>query len=118
MRDDPGMDADQVHAHCLAKPGAVLDEPWPEDHVVKVGGKIFAFLGADTVGVKCGADAEQAAEWRARYPGAVRVSPYIGRYGWNVVALDGAVPDQEIVELLDGSYDDVVRRLPKGKRPA
>lgn len=106
-----------MRAHCLAKPGAVPDEPWPEDHVVKVGGKIFVFLGEDSVGVKCGADAEQASEWRTRYPEAVTISPYIGRYGWNVVSLSGTVPDHEIVELLDGSYDDVVRRLPKSKRP-
>jgi predicted DNA-binding protein (MmcQ/YjbR family) len=106
-------------AYCLAKPGAVPDTPWEEDLVAKVGGKIFAFLGG---GVKCGRDADEAAELRQRFPGAVTVMPYIGRYGWNSVALDGAVgdipDDDELRELVDASYDAVVARLPKRLRPA
>lgn len=43
--------------------------------------------------------------------------PYIGRYGWNTVELNGTIPDEEIIELVDTSYDDVVARLPKSKRP-
>ncbi|MGH4017526.1 MAG: MmcQ/YjbR family DNA-binding protein [Pseudonocardiaceae bacterium] len=111
------MDHDEVTRYCFAKPGAVPDEPWADDPVAKVGGKIFAFLGGGQLGVKCGATAEDAAEWRQRYPGTVSVMPYIGRYGWNTVELDGTVPDEEIVELIDESYDDVVARLPKSKRP-
>ncbi|MGH3795338.1 MAG: MmcQ/YjbR family DNA-binding protein [Pseudonocardiaceae bacterium] len=108
------MDHDEVTRYCLAKPGATPDEPWEDDPVAKVGGKIFAFLGGGRLGVKCGATAE---EWRQRYPGSVSVMPYLGRYGWNSVVLDGTVPDEEILELIDGSYDDVVARLPKSKRP-
>jgi predicted DNA-binding protein (MmcQ/YjbR family) len=53
-----------------------------------------------------------------RYPGTVAVSAYIGRYGWNRVELDGAIPDDELRELVDASYDAVVAKLPKAKRPA
>ncbi len=28
-------------------PGAVVDHPWGDDRVYKVGGKIFVFFGAD-----------------------------------------------------------------------
>jgi predicted DNA-binding protein (MmcQ/YjbR family) len=111
------VDREAVVAYCLAKPGAVPDEPWEDDLVAKVGGKIFAFLGGDGVGVKCGRNADEAAEWRQRYPEAVSVMAYIGRYGWNSVRLDGTVPEDEIQELIDASYDDVVSRLPKSKRP-
>lgn len=104
-------------AYCMAKPGAVPDEPWEGDLVAKVGGKIFAFLGGDGIGVKCGATADEAGEWRDRYPDHVSVMAYIGRYGWNSVRLDGTIPDDEILELIDSSYADVVRRLPKSKRP-
>lgn len=111
------MNQDEIVAYCLAKPGATPDEPWEDDLVAKVGGKIFAFLGGDGVGVKCGRDAEEAAELRQRYPEAVSVMAYIGRYGWNSVALDGTLPDDELRELIDASYDAVVARLPKSRRP-
>lgn len=89
--------------------------------MAKVGGKVFAFLdnGADGGGVgrKCGRDADEAGELRDRYPGTVTVSAYVGRYGWNSIALDGAIPDDELLELIDASYDAVVAKLPKAKRP-
>lgn len=110
-------------AYCLAKPGAEPDEPWEGDLVAKVGGKIFAFLGGGDdgggVGVKCGRDADEAAELRLRFPEAVSVTPYIGRYGWNTVRL-GVTPgpdDAELRELVDASYDAVVARLPRRLRP-
>jgi predicted DNA-binding protein (MmcQ/YjbR family) len=110
----------ELLAYCLAKPGAWPDEPWEGDTVVKVGDKVFAFLGADdgdSVGLKCGRTAEEAGEWRSRYRADVTVTPYIGRYGWNTFAVGGDVPDAEIYERIDASYDDVVSRLPKAKRP-
>ena len=111
-----------VVAYCLAKPGAVPDTPWEEDLVAKVGGKIFAFLGGNGVGLKCGRDADEAAELRLRFPDTATVMPYIGRYGWNSVALDGAIgdipDDDELRELVDASYEAVVARLPKRLRPA
>jgi predicted DNA-binding protein (MmcQ/YjbR family) len=114
------MKVDEVVAHCMAKPGAEETYPWGDaELVVKVGGKAFAFIGlaAGTVGLKCGVSAEEAGEWRDRYPDDIQVSDYIGRYGWNRVQLGGAVPDDDVLELLDTSYDAVVAKLPKSKRP-
>lgn len=114
------MTVDDVVSYCLAKPGAEETYPWGE-LVVKVGGKAFAFVGktSGTVGVKAGRTAEEAAgEWCARYPDVVTPSAYIGRYGWIKVPLGGAVPDDEVRELVDTSYADVVARLPKKRRPA
>jgi predicted DNA-binding protein (MmcQ/YjbR family) len=108
---------DELVAYCLAKPGAVEDEPWEGDVVAKVGGKIFAFLGGGGLGVKCGATADEAAELRHRYPEHVTVMPYIGRHGWNSVLVDGTIPDEELRELVDESYDAIVAKLPKRLRP-
>lgn len=104
--------------YCLAKPGALPDEPWDGDVVAKVGGKIFAFVGGgQSVGLKCGATRDDADELIARFPGDVTPMAYIGRYGWNSVRVGGAVPDDEIFELVDMSYDAIVAKLPKAKRP-
>jgi predicted DNA-binding protein (MmcQ/YjbR family) len=105
----------------LAKPGAWVDEPWEGDRVVKVGpsaaGKIFAFLGSTAVGLKCGAQREEADEWLARFPDDASVMAYIGRFGWNSLELGRATPDDELAEALDRSYELVVGGLPKRLRP-
>ena len=115
------MTYDELLAYCLAKPGAWQDEPWEGDVVVKVGSKVFAFLGtptSDRVGVKCGATREIADEWLHRYPDDAHPSAYIGRSGWNRLIIDGAIPREELLEAVDASYDTVVSKLPKRERPA
>ena len=112
-----------MQALCAELPGAWPDNPWDHQHpVFKVGpgerGKIFAFLGADTVGVKAGATREVADEWLHRYPDHASVMAYIGRSGWNDLALDGAIPDEELIEAVEESYRLVVSRLPRKDRPA
>lgn len=111
----------EMLAYCLAKPGAWQDEPWDGDVVAKVGSKIFVFLGTDeaaAIGLKCGATREAANEWLARYPQDASVMAYIGRSGWNSLRIGGAIPDDEILEAIDASYDAVVAKLPKKERPA
>lgn len=115
MRHDP------LHAHALAKPGAWPDSPWEGDLVAKVGpgerGRIFAFLGATTLGVKCGLSREEADEWLDRFPGDATVMAYLGRSGWNTLRTDGAIPSDELVAAIDDSYDMVVARMPRRDRP-
>lgn len=114
------MTLDELLAHCLAKPGAWLDEPWESDVVVKVGSKIFAFLGpadSGSVGVKCAATRDAADEWLLRYPDDASAMAYIGRSGWNTLRFNGAIPDDEVLEAVDASYETVVSKLPKKERP-
>ncbi len=109
----------ELISYCLTKPGAWQDEPWEDDVVAKVGSKIFAFFGArEAVGLKCGPSREAADEWLLRYPEDASVMAYIGRSGWNTLRLDGAIPDDEIIEAIDASYDAIVAKLPKKDRPA
>ena len=106
-----------LHEYCLAKPGAWEDEPWEGDIVAKVGDKIFAFLGAGSVGLKCGPNRDVAEEWLRRFPQEATAMAYIGRYGWNTLRIDGAIPDEELCEAVDASYHAVVSKLPKKDRP-
>ncbi|WP_428966490.1 MmcQ/YjbR family DNA-binding protein [Micromonospora fluostatini] len=115
------MDRTEMLAYCLAKPGAWLDRPWAGEEVVKVGSRIFAFLGSGetgaTIGIKCGPNRDVADEWLHRYPDDARIMPYIGRAGWNTLRLDGTIPTDELVEALDASYDTVVAKLSRRERP-
>jgi predicted DNA-binding protein (MmcQ/YjbR family) len=116
------MDRSELLAYCLTKPGAWLDEPWPGDEVVKVADKIFAFFGATgsaepSVTIKCGRNADEGRELRDQYPGSVTLSRYIGHRGWNSVRLDGTICRDELEELVSSSYEAIVGKLPKSRRP-
>jgi predicted DNA-binding protein (MmcQ/YjbR family) len=52
---------------------------------------------------------------RARYP-AITAGYHLNKRHWNTVALDGSVPDEELLELIDHSYDLVVARLTRAQR--
>ena len=114
------MTQEELVAYCLAKPGAWEDQPWEGDSVAKVHTKIFAFLGSGSpasVGVKCGATREEADEWLLRYPDDASVMAYIGRSGWNTLTVGAGIPDDEILEAVDVSYDFVISKLPRKHRP-
>ncbi|HET7476805.1 MAG TPA: MmcQ/YjbR family DNA-binding protein [Dermatophilaceae bacterium] len=117
------LDRRRLLEYCLAKPGAWQDEPWEHDIVAKVGDKIFAFLGSEEqaapvrLGIKAGASRAEADEWLQQYPQDASVMAYLGRAGWNTLRVGGAIPDEEILDAVDASYEAVVARLPKSRRP-
>jgi predicted DNA-binding protein (MmcQ/YjbR family) len=112
-----GAVAARLRAAALGKPGAWEDSPWDGDTVAKVGDKIFAFLGAGSIGLKCARSRDEADEWLHRHPDDASVMAYIGRHGWNTLRTDGAISEGELVEALDTSYDLVVAGLPRRQRP-
>lgn len=108
-------------SHCLALPGAWPDKPWDHEHpVIKVGegerGKIFAFLGSGSLGIKCGTR-DEADEWLAEHPEAAHVMAYIGRSGWNTLDFNSSIEDDELFEAVEESYRLVVGKLPKKLQP-
>lgn len=118
------MTWDEARRYALEKPGAWQDEPWEGTLVAKVGDKAFVFLGAEapgaagSVGVKCGPDRDVADEWLRRYPGDATAMSHLGRYGWNSLRIGTTIPDDELTEAIDASYDTVVAKLPRHARPA
>lgn len=113
------MTVGELLAHALSLPGAWPDEPWEGDTVAKVGarpGKIFLFPGEEAVSLKLTPD--DGVELRAAYPASVGDAPYLSKKHWVRVRLDGTVPDEELRELVVGSYRLVAAGLPKGQRPA
>jgi predicted DNA-binding protein (MmcQ/YjbR family) len=112
------MDLEGFREYCLKKFGASEDTPFGEDVLVfKVAGKIFALTALDEVparaNLKC--DPDLALELRDRYE-QVRPGYHMNKKHWNTVELDSGVPDTELREMIDHSYELVVKSLPKVAR--
>jgi predicted DNA-binding protein (MmcQ/YjbR family) len=109
---------DRVIAACGAKPGSAEDYPFGDEVAVfKVAGRMFALVSLGpppgSVSLKC--DPGLAAALRDRYA-AITPGYHLNKRHWNTVALDGSVPDEELLELIDHSYELVVARLPRAQR--
>jgi predicted DNA-binding protein (MmcQ/YjbR family) len=107
-----------VISRCGAKPGAVEDYPFGDDAAVfKVAGKMFALvsLGSSPGSVSLKCDPDVALELRGQYA-AITAGYHLNKRHWNTVALDGSVPDEELLELIDHSYELVVAGLTRAER--
>ena len=115
------MTQDELIAYCLAKPGAWEDEPWEGDTVAKVGPPARArsspsWVASPSVS-RPGPTATRPTSGSLAIRDDASVMAYIGRSGWNTLRIGGAIPDDEIEEAIDTSYDLVVAKLPKSQRP-
>lgn len=112
------MTPDEVERVALELPETELDHPFgPETNVYKVAGKVFAIMvptdDPPRVTLKC--EPALALELRAQFP-AVTPGYHTNKRHWNTVVLDGGVPDDELREMVEHSFDRVVRGLPKAVR--
>ncbi len=107
----------EVKAHCDTKAGAVAEFPFgPEVEVFKVMGKMFALLSVDEPSrISLKGDPGWNEVIRQTYD-SVTAGYHLNKQHWNTVALDGDVPDDELWEMLDRSYDLVVSKLTKAQR--
>lgn len=109
---------DRVIAACNAKPGSVEDYPFSDEVAVfKVAGKMFALVTLGTavgsVSLKC--DPDLGAGLRRRYA-AITAGYHLNKRHWNTVTLDGSVPEDELLDLIDHSYELVVARQARPNR--
>lgn len=113
------MTIDQLIAYCLQKPGAYIDHPFgPESTVLKVEKRIFAqcfvLKGQDSATLNC--DRMTGQFYRDMLPGVIVRGyhcPPVQQPYFNTFPLDGSVPDDLILEMVEHSYATVVGRLPK-----
>jgi predicted DNA-binding protein (MmcQ/YjbR family) len=109
------VEVGELLEQCRGKEGVTAEHPFgPDPLVMKVAGRIFAIIdeSADpvTISLKCDPDLVQVL--RDAY---FAVSPgyHLDKRHWNTVALDGTVPDVNVADWIDDSYDLVVDNLPK-----
>ncbi|MGB0980754.1 MAG: MmcQ/YjbR family DNA-binding protein [Winogradskyella sp.] len=116
------MNIEQYRDYCLSKKAVTEHLPFNEDTLVfKVLGKMFALTslkkwenGDAFINLKCNPDYAQ--ELRAQY-NSIKPGYHMHKRLWNSVYLHtGELPPKLITQLIDHSYDMVVKGLPKKRR--
>jgi len=109
---------EQIYTHCMAKKAVTEGFPFGEGVLVfKVAGKMFALVPVDaiplSINLKC--DPERAIELREQYA-SVTPGYHMNKQHWNTVILEEEVPDRELFQWIDDSYDLIVSSLTRKKR--
>ncbi len=112
------VDIGVITTYCNHKKGA--EETFPFDEVTlvyKVMGKMFALVPTDrealSINLKC--NPEKAVLLREEYDG-IKPGFHMNKKHWNTIHFDGSVPPKLIFELIDHSYDLVVKSLKRSLR--
>lgn len=118
------MNIDQIRDHCLSKKAAFEDFPFDQDTLVfKVMGKMFVIAplekwecGEATITLKC--DPDYTIELRDSYE-SIYAGPYVSNKHWNTIAIyKNELSPQFVLQLIDHSYDMVVKGMTKKQREA
>ncbi len=112
------MSHKEIEKYLLAKPGARLDYPFDETAAVyKVDDKIFAIIAEKSsplrISLKC--DPLLAETLREKYE-SVLPGYHLNKKHWNTLVLSGQLDDQEIIDLMNHSYDLVYKSLTEKTR--
>jgi predicted DNA-binding protein (MmcQ/YjbR family) len=111
---------DELRAYCLKQIGAVEDFPFgPENSVFKVMGKMFALMpvDADPPRMNLKVDPFIGEVLRDTYK-AVTGAYHMNKKHWITVVANGEIPDDELRDLIDASYDLVVSGLTRKDKDA
>ncbi|NUS73742.1 MAG: MmcQ/YjbR family DNA-binding protein [Corynebacteriales bacterium] len=114
------MTSEELRAACLKLPQTREEFPFPMSpglSTFKVGKKVFAFTALQesplAVTLKC--DPAIAQQLRDTYP---EIRPGFYKRLWNYVVVDGSLPTQLVLDMIEDSYDLVVDTLPAQQRDA
>lgn len=111
------MNIEEILAFCQYLKGTTENFPFDERTLaIRVQNKIYALVDvedAEFINLKC--DPERAIELREQY-NAVRPGYHMSKKMWNSVYLREGLSHQVIKEMIQHSYDEVVKKLPKKLR--
>lgn len=116
------MNIEQFRDYCLNKKAVTEDFPFDKDTLVfKVLGKMFALFplekweeSEESINLKC--DPDYALELRAQYD-SIQPGWHMSKTNWNSVLIyKGELDPKFILELIDHSYDMVVKGMTKKMR--
>lgn len=123
------MNRNDVVDLCASLPGAWPDSPWGEDDLVyklgprnaegggKGAGKIFCFLGGGTTdgqpqAITVKADPAIVPALHQQYL-AISAPRYLNKSLWVSIQLESDLPDDELEELIEDSYERILSGFSK-----
>lgn len=118
------MNIETYRDFCVSKEGVTEHFPFDKDTLVfKVGGKMFALTslknweeGTQSLNLKC--DPEYAIALRSEFA-SIEPGYHMNKKHWNTIRIyKGEVPVKRIQDLINHSYDLVVKSLTKKQRDA
>jgi len=110
------MDIETYRNYCISKKQATEGFPFPSLPnvlVFKVAGKMFTATDISTFGsfsVKC--DPELIDELRSKYSALTNHSYFSSKH-WGNILMDKSIPDKQLFEWIDTSYNLTVAKLTK-----
>jgi predicted DNA-binding protein (MmcQ/YjbR family) len=119
------MDIESLRQYCLSLKATTEDMPFgPDTLVFRAGGKIYALTSLDLpllggieggcrVNLKC--DPDYAIELREKYADIIP-GYHMNKKHWNTVYCENGLDEKLIRELIQHSYDLIVKSLPKPVR--
>ena len=112
------MNIEEFRTYCLSKKYVTECFPFDETTLVfKVADKMFALCGLDRhptqVNLKC--DPEKAIQLREDYEDVIE-GFHMSKKHWNTITIEGSISKELIVELINHSYDLVVKGMTKKKQ--
>jgi len=112
------MTLKKIRKYLFSKPESTEELPFgPEALVFKVAGKMYALIAWEEnpiyISMKC--EPDRAVSLRNTYP-AIKPAYHFNKIHWNMVYVDGTLTDDQITDLIDHSYNLVVKNLKKTDR--
>ena len=111
------MNIEELREYCLSKKGVTEGFPFNETTLVfKVAGKMFCLTNLEgDFSVNLKNDPEKNMELREHFT-AVKPGYHMNKIHWNTIEIDGSIPDKQIYEFIDTSYNLIVQSLTKKKK--
>ena len=114
------MNIESLRQYCLSLKASTEDMPFgPDTLVFRAGGKIYALTSLDIetcrVNLKC--EPDYALELREKHSDIIP-GYHMNKKHWNTVYCENGLDEKLIRELIQHSYDLIVKSLPKPVRDA
>ncbi len=112
------MELERLRKTLRNKKGASEETPFgPDALVYKVMNKMFALVAwqAEPLRITLKCNPDFALVLRDQYP-AITAGYHMNKKHWNSIILDGSLSEKELIEMIDDSYELVIKGLKKADR--